>query len=71
MNAFCSLGDGHADDLHAVRLGGVQRQRAPAAADVEVPVARLGPVEAELAADQVELVALRVLDGVRRVVGAR
>ena len=42
---------------HAVVLGGVQDQRAPAAADVEQPHARL---QVELAADQVELGALRV-----------
>ena len=44
--------------LHAVVLGGVQDQRAPAAADVEQPHARL---QVELAADQVELGGLRVV----------
>ena len=53
--------DRHADDLRAELLGRVQRERAPAAADVEVTAAGL---DAELAADEVELVALRVLDGV-------
>ena len=60
-----------AGDVHAVVLGGVQRQRAPAAADVEQPLAGL---QAELAADQIELVALRVgervVRGVARPVGA-
>ena len=57
-------GDGHANDLDAVVLGGVQGKRAPAAADVEEAHARR---EAELGADQVELVPLRVLERVRRV----
>ena len=60
----------HADGLHAEVLGGVHRHAAPAAADVEEPHA--GP-QAELAADQVVLRALRV--GQRRLrrgeVGAR
>ena len=61
---------GHPDDADAVLLGRVDRQRAPPAADVEVPVRRgVGQrVEPQLAADEVELVALRVLQGVRRVV---
>src|SRR5689334_13262005 len=53
--------DRHADDVRPELLGCVQRERAPAAADVEVTSAGL---DAELAADEVELVALRVLDGV-------
>ena len=52
-------GDRDAGDLGAEVLGGVQRQRAPAAADVEHRHARL---EAELGADEVELGALRVLE---------
>jgi hypothetical protein len=51
--------DRHARHLGAEVLGGVQRQRAPAAAHVEHPHARL---EAELGADEVELGALRVLE---------
>ncbi len=50
--------DGDADRVHAVVLGGVQQQRAPAAADVQQPHA--GP-QAQLAADQVELGRLGVL----------
>ncbi len=46
-----------AGGVHAVVLGGVQDQRAPAAADIEQAHARL---EIELAADQVELGPLRV-----------
>ncbi|MDH6189218.1 hypothetical protein M2168_002250 [Streptomyces sp. CZ24] len=61
--------EGDADDLDAVLAGGVQRHRAPAAADVEQ--AHAGG-EAELAADQVELVALGALQGgVVLPVGAR
>ncbi len=59
------LGERHPCDVDAVVLGGVQRQRPPAAPDVEEPLA-LG--ETELAADQVELVALGVLHRVRGVV---
>src|SRR5579875_1983931 len=55
---------------HAVVLGGVQHERAPAAADVEEPLPGL---QRELAADHVELALLRVLEGVRGVaeVGTR
>ena len=57
------LGERHADGLHAVVLHGVQHEAAPAAADVEEPLPAL---EVELAADQVELLLLRLLErGVR------
>ena len=58
------------DGPHAVVAGGVERHAAPAAADVEQPHARL---EAELAADQLVLVGLGLLERVGRVVehGAR
>ena len=45
-------------DVHAVLARGVQRERAPAAADVEHPLARL---QRELRADEVELGPLRLL----------
>ena len=51
--------DAVADD--AVVLGRMDKHRAPAAADVEQPLARLQP---ELAADMVELVGLRLVDAV-------
>ena len=51
--------DAMADD--AIVLGGMDQHRAPAAADVEQPVARLQP---ELAADMVELVCLRLVDAI-------
>ena len=51
--------DAVADD--AVVLGGMDQHRAPAAADVEQPLARLQP---QLAADMVELVGLRLVDAV-------
>lgn len=54
------LGEGDAGDLRPVRTGGVDGHGTPAAADVQEPVALL---QAELAADQVELVALGVLQG--------
>ena len=44
---------------NAVVLGGVKEERAPAAADVEKGIVRLQP---QLAADHVELVALRSRD---------
>ena len=53
--------------MHAVVLRGIQAHRAPAAADVEQ--AHAG-TEAQLAAHELELVALGVLDGVARVVRA-
>ena len=61
--AFCApLGllarQGHRDDVHAVVLGGVHRHAAPAAADVEQAHAWL---KGELAADEVELLVLRLL----------
>ena len=40
-SAACALGERHADAAHAVVLGGVDQQRAPAAADVEQPLAGL------------------------------
>ena len=58
-------GQGHPDHPGAVVLGGVQRERAPAAADVEQPCAGAQP---ELAAHQLELVVLGVLERVRGVV---
>ena len=58
--------DGDAGDLRSEVLRRIQAERAPAAADVEEPHPRRS--EADLAADQLELVALRVLDGVRGVV---
>ena len=54
-----------ADGADAVVLGRVQHHAAPAAADVEQPHARLEP---ELAADELVLGRLRVLE---RVVGSR
>ena len=54
------LGERDADDADAVLAGGVDRHGAPAAADVEQPLP--GP-QAELAADEVELVALGALQG--------
>ena len=59
-----------ADRVHAVVLGGVQGQPAPAAADVEEAFAG---AQTQLAADQVELGELRVLQRVAGVaeVGAR
>lgn len=50
-------GEGDGGDADAVVLGRVQGQRTPAAADVQEPCA--GP-QSELAADQLQLVALRV-----------
>ena len=67
MNFFCSAAIVTPVTLRPVVLGRVQGERAPAAADVEEPHARS---EADLLADQVELVALRVSDAVRRVLGA-
>ena len=46
-------------DVHAVLARGVDRERAPAAADVEHPLARL---QAELRADELELGPLRLLE---------
>ncbi len=62
-------GQGHRDDVDAVVLGGVHGHAAPAAADVQQPHARPEP---QLPADEVELLALRLLQGraVRRVDGA-
>jgi hypothetical protein len=51
-------GQGDTDRLHAVVLCGVQDQRPPAAADVEQPLPLL---QAELAADYVQLRGLRVV----------
>ena len=48
-----------AGDVDAVALGGVQRERAPAAADVEHAVAGL---QRELGADELELGLLRLLE---------
>ena len=64
--ASCGLGlrERDADAVHAVVLGGVDQQRAPAAADVEQALA-LG--EPELAADQLELA---LLGGFERLVGS-
>ena len=59
------LGDRDADAAHAVLAGRVQQQRAPAAADVQQPLAL---AQLELAADQVDLARLR---GVERVVVPR
>nr|BFF25101.1 hypothetical protein GCM10025732_30660 [Glycomyces mayteni] len=56
--------EGHGRDARSVVLGGVHGQCAPAASNVEQARARC---EAELAADEVELVAL----GVRKRVGGR
>jgi hypothetical protein len=56
------LGQRDAGDLDAMALGRVDRERAPAAADVEEPLARLEP---ELLADQLTLVVLRLLEGRR------
>ena len=53
----CSLDRVTPDDVDVVVLGRVQRERAPAGADVEHPHAGL---ETELAADEVELGALRL-----------
>jgi len=50
-------GQRHAGHPDSVVLGGVDGQRTPAAAHIEQPLARL---EAELAADQLELGALRI-----------
>ena len=47
------------DDADAVALGGVDREAAPAAADVQHALARL---QVELAAHQVELRLLRLLE---------
>ena len=55
-----AIGDG------AVMLRGVADQRAPAAADIEEPLARLEP---ELAADHLQLVGLHAVDVVRPVGG--
>ncbi len=55
------LRQGHAMGGDAVVLGGVAQQRAPAAADVEEQLPRLQP---QLAADDVELVPLRLLQRV-------
>jgi hypothetical protein len=52
--------DRDAGDLRTEVLGGVQAQRAPATADVEEPIAVLEP---ELAAHQVELRGLCLLEG--------
>ncbi len=62
--------EGHAVRAHAVVLGGPDRQRAPAAADVEHGLAGREP---ELPAHEVELVHLRLLELAVRVavVGAR
>ena len=54
------LGERHADDAHAVLAGRVDRHGAPAAAHVEEA---LTGAQAELAADEFELVALGVLQG--------
>ena len=56
------------DRLNAVLFGRVHDERPPPAPDVEQPHAR---TEAELPADQFELVALGVLEGVSRVIGTR
>src|SRR5207244_11007429 len=53
------LGERDPGDLHAVLARGVQREAAPATADVEDALARL---PAELGADELELRALRVLE---------
>ena len=53
------LGQRDADHLDAVALGGVDREAAPAAADVEHALALL---QAELGADQLELGLLRLLE---------
>ncbi len=53
-------GERDAGDLDAVLAGGVQRHGAPAAADVQQAVSGL---QGEFAADQVELVALGLLQG--------
>ena len=60
----------HADAAHTVLLGGVDEQRPPAATDVEQALAAL---EAQLAADELELALLGSLEGLVRVVevGAR
>ena len=62
--------EGHAHRLNAIMLRRMADQRAPAAADVEMPGARL---EAQFAADHVELVELALVDIVMeigRVIGA-
>ena len=59
------LGQRHADDVDAVVAGGVQGERAPAAADVEQRLARLQP---QLAADHIEFVDLRLIEAVAPVV---
>ena len=61
-------GDRDADRLDPVVLGGVQHHAAPAAAHVEQAHARL---QAQLAADQLVLVGLRLLQRVGRVVEHR
>ena len=55
------LRERHPVRVDAVARGGVAKQPAPAAADVEEAIARL---EAQLAADHVELVGLRALQRV-------
>src|ERR671932_1564173 len=64
------LGERDADRADAVAGGGVEQQRAPAAADVEEALA--GP-QAQLAADELELALLGRLERLVRVgeVGAR
>src|SRR6267142_1565558 len=57
--AMLILGERHSGCLDAVVLGGPAHQRAPAAADVEELVARL---QAQLAAEVVELLRLREVD---------
>ena len=52
------LGERDPGDVDAVALGGVERERTPAAAHVEHPLARL---ERELGADELELRLLRLL----------
>ena len=56
------LRERHAERAHAVVSRRVQDERSPAAADVEHPLAGL---EAELAADQLELALLRAFERVR------
>ena len=55
-------GQRHAEGVHAVLARGVPDHAAPAAAEVEQPLARL---EVELAGDQVVLRVLRLLEGGR------
>jgi hypothetical protein len=61
-------GDGDARGVHAVVLGGVEEEQAPAAADVEQAHARLQP---QLPADHLQLVPLRLGDPVAAVGDAR